>query len=277
MATGSQHGDINNEPERTGTNGGDAGRNGGGADAGAGGRVDGGCATARASASGGGIRPMATPGWCIGCVASRERGARKAPVMARAQAELWRRGATGGEVFAGVQLAGCAGGCQSRDRASSRVAELELSIELGRGTGRAGRLDGGVRRAAISIGPATRGVESGAAQGDRADVAQGVVGVSRPAAEVAASFAPVYLPVGRHSANSSPIFFRASLDLVCAARDFFYSRRRTGLKPFKQIPVVQQAGSGGCEPTIRSPTRPNYASTALTTLPCTSVRRKSRP
>ena len=40
---------------------------------------------------------------------------------------------------------------------------------------------------AVSVGPATRGVESGAAEGDRADIAEraGAIGVSRQEAEVA--------------------------------------------------------------------------------------------
>src|SRR5664280_2611 len=49
------------------------------------------------------------------------------------------------------------------------------------------RLDGGVRREVVSTGPATRGVESGAAESDRADTAEraGAVGVSGPEVEVA--------------------------------------------------------------------------------------------
>ena len=97
-----------------------------------------------------------------------------------------------GEVFAGVQPAVCASGGQSGGRASGRAAELERSVELGGRAGGARGLDGGVRRAVVSIGPATRGVESGAAEGDRADAAgrAGAVGVSGQETEVAGTARP---------------------------------------------------------------------------------------
>ena len=46
---------------------------------------------------------------------------------------------------------------------------------------------GGVRGQALAVGPATRGAESGAAQSDRADIAQraGAIGVSRQTTPVA--------------------------------------------------------------------------------------------
>jgi hypothetical protein len=66
---------------------------------------------------------------------------------------------------------------------------LNEVLSLGRRTRRARRLDGGVCRAALSVGPPTRGVEPGAAQGDRAHVAQrtGAAGPSGPATPVAES------------------------------------------------------------------------------------------
>ena len=66
-------------------------------------------------------------------------------------------------------------------RASAQAEELASGIELGSRAGGARRLDGGVRWAALSVGPAARGIESGAAESDRADAAQRAcaTGVSR--------------------------------------------------------------------------------------------------
>ncbi len=59
------------------------------------------------------------------------------------------------EVSAGVEPAVCARGGQSGGRASGRAEELGRSVELGRRARGAGGLDGGVRGAAVSVGPAT--------------------------------------------------------------------------------------------------------------------------
>ena len=81
----------------------------------------------------------------------------------------------------------CARGGAAAQRASQEHRSVARSIELGSGTGGARGLDRGVRGPAVSIGPAPRGVEPGAAESDRADAPQraGAIGVSRPATPVA--------------------------------------------------------------------------------------------
>ena len=94
---------------------------------------------------------------------------------------------SGREVSAHVPPAVWAGGGQCGGCASRGAAPPGRGVELGRGAGGAKRLDGGVRRAALSVGPATRGAEPGAAQGDRAHPAQraGAVGASEQATKMA--------------------------------------------------------------------------------------------
>src|ERR1039458_171357 len=117
-------------------------------------------------------QPSASQGAC----GADERGAARPAGQSNAIGGDQRHGKrepfSGREVSAWVQPAVRPGGRQSPGRASSRAAELERSVELGRRARGARRLDGGVRGEAVSIGPAARGVELGAAEGDRADAAQ---------------------------------------------------------------------------------------------------------
>src|ERR1035438_5006838 len=132
-------------------------------------------------------QPSASQGAC----GADERGAARPAGQSNAIGGDQRHGKrepfSGREVSAWVQPAVRPGGRQSPGRASSRAAELERSVELGRRARGARRLDGGVRGEAVSIGPAARGVELGAAEGDRADAAQraDAVGVSGAAPSVA--------------------------------------------------------------------------------------------
>src|SRR5487761_1963540 len=95
LATRPPPGDLNHEPERTETIDGDGGRDGGGADAGAGGGADGGgCRQSQR------IWKRHPADGDAGLVPRRrgQRGASPqagASAMARAQAVLWRDGATG--------------------------------------------------------------------------------------------------------------------------------------------------------------------------------------
>jgi hypothetical protein len=82
----------------------------------------------------------------------------------RDQRHRKRRPVFGREVSADVQPAVCAGSGLPGGRATERAPELERSVELG-GRARGARgLDGGVRRPALPIGPATRSVEPGGAE-----------------------------------------------------------------------------------------------------------------
>ena len=132
-------------------------------------------------------QPSASQGAC----GADERGAARPAGQRNAIGGDQRQGKrepfSGREVSAWVQPAVRPGGRQSPGRASSRAAELERSVELGSRARGARRLEGGVRGEAVSIGPAARGVELGAAEGDRADAAQraDAVGVSGAAPSVA--------------------------------------------------------------------------------------------
>src|ERR1039458_65066 len=143
-------------------------------DGGPGGGTDSGQPSASQGACGADERGAARPAGQSNAIGGDQRHGKREPVSGR-------------EVSAWVQPAVRPGGRQSPGRASRRAAELERSVELGRRARGARRLDGGVRGEAVSIGPAARGVELGAAEGDRADAAQraDAVGVSgaAPSAE----------------------------------------------------------------------------------------------
>ncbi len=94
-----------------------------------------------------------------------------------------------GKYLRGVQPEVCACRRPAAQRASEEHPEVARSIELGVRTGGARGLDCGVRGPAVSVGPAPRGVEPGAAESGRADAAQraGAGGLSRQATQMASA------------------------------------------------------------------------------------------